>query len=184
MITKNRNNGGDRYGNSNGKADTLMGGNDKDNDREARRYVPVPPSPPPLPFVLGGLVITTLRLGQEGRQISSSPSSRNLLLLFQSISSVVSLHRRRGDDSDKSDKSDNKYDENGSNDNGRDNCDYGGLSGHDRTLRVLFRNVSLTLSSGEILSVSGSSGCGKSHLLQVLAGLCPNFYDDGGGGEG
>ena len=184
MITKNRKNGGDSYGNGDGEADALMGKNDKDDDGEARRYVPVPPSSPPLPFVSGGPVTTTLRSVQGGRQNLSSPSSRNLLLLVQSIGSVVCLHRCRGNKSDESNKSDDKYDENDNNGDDRDNYDGSGRSGHDRTLRVLFRNVSLTLSSGEILSVSGSSGCGKSHLLQVLAGLCPNFYDDGGGGEG
>ena len=48
MITKN---GGNSYGNGDGEADALMGGNDKDDNGEARRYVP--PSSPPLPFVSG-----------------------------------------------------------------------------------------------------------------------------------
>ena len=120
MITKNGGNGyGDSYGNGNGEADALMGGNDKDNGGEAWRYVPVPPSPPPLPFVSGGPVITTLRLVWEEQRNSSSPSSRDLLLLVRSIGTVVSLHRRWGDESDESDKSDDKYDENNNNDDGR-----------------------------------------------------------------
>ena len=73
MITKI---GGNSYGNGNGEADALMVGNDKDDDREARRYVP--PSPPPLPFVSGGLVITTLRSGREERQNFSSLSDRSV----------------------------------------------------------------------------------------------------------
>ena len=117
-----------------------------------------------------------------------SPLSRNLLLLVRYIHSDVSLHCLRGNESnvsnesDESDKSDNEYDENDNNDDSRKNYDGSGRSGRDRTLRVLFRNVSLNLSPGEILSLSSPSGCSKSRLLRILASLCPNY--DRGGGEG
>ena len=138
ITTKN---GGDGYGNGYGEVDALMGSNDKGDGGKARRYVP--PSSPPLPFFSGGPVITTMRSGREERQKSSSPSLRNLLLLVRSTGSVVSLHRLRGNESDKS-CDDDEYDENDDDNDDRNNYDGGGRSGHDRTLHVLFCNVGLT----------------------------------------
>jgi heme exporter protein A len=40
-----------------------------------------------------------------------------------------------------------------------------------RGLRVLFENLSLRLSSGEVLELRGPNGSGKSTLLRILAGL-------------
>lgn len=41
--------------------------------------------------------------------------------------------------------------------------------------RVLFRGLSLRLTSGQALQVAGSNGIGKSSLLRILAGLAPAF---------
>ena len=41
-----------------------------------------------------------------------------------------------------------------------------------RGTRVLFRDLSFKLGSGELLWVQGQNGAGKSTLLKVLAGLC------------
>lgn len=40
---------------------------------------------------------------------------------------------------------------------------------------VALRNISVSVDSGEFVSVVGHSGCGKSTLLRVLAGLEPEF---------
>ena len=35
----------------------------------------------------------------------------------------------------------------------------------------IFRNLSVSLQEGEIISIIGPSGCGKSTLLRMIAGL-------------
>jgi NitT/TauT family transport system ATP-binding protein len=46
----------------------------------------------------------------------------------------------------------------------------GGASGKDRVLNVL-RNVSFDVRQGEIVSLIGESGCGKTTLLRIIQGL-------------
>ena len=41
--------------------------------------------------------------------------------------------------------------------------------------RTLFRNLSITLSPGEILQVEGANGAGKTTLLRILAGLSGDY---------
>src|SRR3989338_11371271 len=41
----------------------------------------------------------------------------------------------------------------------------------ERSARVLFDQLSFTLSSGELLQVIGHNGAGKSSLLRIVAGL-------------
>ncbi|WP_421693265.1 heme ABC exporter ATP-binding protein CcmA [Aestuariivirga sp.] len=56
----------------------------------------------------------------------------------------------------------------------------------ERGGRIVFRNVSLSLGSGELMQLTGPNGSGKSSLLRLIAGL--NDAQDGtitldGGGE-
>lgn len=39
--------------------------------------------------------------------------------------------------------------------------------------RVVYQDISLSIASGEILSIAGSSGCGKTTMLRAVAGLIP-----------
>ena len=41
----------------------------------------------------------------------------------------------------------------------------------ERGTRTLFRNVSFTLSAGELLRIAGANGSGKTSLLRILSGL-------------
>jgi energy-coupling factor transporter ATP-binding protein EcfA2 len=45
-----------------------------------------------------------------------------------------------------------------------------------RATEPAIRDVSLTLSPGEVLLVAGPSGCGKSTLIRAINGLIPNAY--------
>ena len=47
--------------------------------------------------------------------------------------------------------------------------------GCERDGRILFSNLSFTLSPGEILQVQGRNGAGKTTLLRILAGLSRDF---------
>ena len=48
----------------------------------------------------------------------------------------------------------------------------------DRDDRLLFSNLSFSLSPGEILQVEGRNGAGKTTLLRILAGLSSGFSGD------
>lgn len=43
---------------------------------------------------------------------------------------------------------------------------------HDKSLK----NVSLSVNAGELILLTGESGCGKTTLTRILNGLCPQFY--------
>jgi heme exporter protein A len=45
----------------------------------------------------------------------------------------------------------------------------------ERNHRILFQDLSISLSKGEVLQVEGANGAGKSTLLRVLAGLYEDF---------
>lgn len=45
--------------------------------------------------------------------------------------------------------------------------------GEDGRMRLVLRDVSLAVRSGEVAAVLGPSGCGKSTLLRILTGLIP-----------
>jgi len=47
-----------------------------------------------------------------------------------------------------------------------------------RGMRMVFRNISFSLRSGEVLLFTGPNGSGKSSLLRVLAGLLPPQQGD------
>ena len=38
------------------------------------------------------------------------------------------------------------------------------------------RDISLSVSAGEIVLCTGPSGCGKSTLIRLANGLCPHFF--------
>ena len=38
------------------------------------------------------------------------------------------------------------------------------------------RGIDLHVKKGELVLLSGSSGCGKTTLTRILNGLCPGFY--------
>ncbi len=40
---------------------------------------------------------------------------------------------------------------------------------------LLFENIYLTIANGESCSIMGRSGCGKTTLLKILAGLCTDY---------
>lgn len=50
--------------------------------------------------------------------------------------------------------------------------------GCERDGRVLFSNLSFTLSYGEILQIQGRNGAGKTTLLRILAGLSRDFQGE------
>ena len=45
-----------------------------------------------------------------------------------------------------------------------------------RATEPAIRDVSLTVSSGEVVLVAGPSGCGKSTLIRAINGLIPHAY--------
>ena len=47
-----------------------------------------------------------------------------------------------------------------------------------RNDQILFKNLSLTVKSGEILWVQGANGAGKTTLLQIIFGLLPSDSGD------
>ena len=42
--------------------------------------------------------------------------------------------------------------------------------------RGQLRGIDLHVKKGELVIISGKSGCGKTTLTRVLNGLCPSFY--------
>src|SRR5262249_33669526 len=50
--------------------------------------------------------------------------------------------------------------------------------------REALSNVSLTVSPGEIVLLTGRSGCGKTTLIRALAGLVPHFHGGRFAGRG
>lgn len=42
---------------------------------------------------------------------------------------------------------------------------------------VILKNVHLDISKGEVILLTGNSGCGKTTLLRLLTGLIPSFYE-------
>ncbi len=38
------------------------------------------------------------------------------------------------------------------------------------------KNLNLTVSPGEVVLVTGVSGCGKTTLMRLANGLCPHYY--------
>ena len=52
-----------------------------------------------------------------------------------------------------------------------------------RATEPAIRNVSLTVSAGEVLLVAGPSGCGKSTLIRAINGLIPHAYPGELGGS-
>jgi len=60
----------------------------------------------------------------------------------------------------------------------------GDLQLHEVTLclgkRVLIASLTLTISQGEVMTLMGESGCGKSSLLAYLCGTLPNAFSASG----
>ncbi len=52
-----------------------------------------------------------------------------------------------------------------------------------RATEPAIRDVSLTVSSGEVLLVAGPSGCGKSTLIRAINGLIPHAYSGRADGQ-
>ena len=51
-------------------------------------------------------------------------------------------------------------------------------AGCERDGRVLFKDLSFTLSSGQLLQVIGGNGSGKSSLLRILLGLYTDYWGE------
>ena len=39
------------------------------------------------------------------------------------------------------------------------------------------RDTSFSVGNGELIVLTGKSGCGKSALFRCINGLCPNFFE-------
>ena len=48
---------------------------------------------------------------------------------------------------------------------------------------LILKNLKMSIKKGEIVVLTGLSGCGKTTLLRLLNGLIPSFYDGDFDGE-
>ena len=39
------------------------------------------------------------------------------------------------------------------------------------------QNLSLSIKKGELVVITGKSGCGKTTVFRCMNGLCPHFYE-------
>ena len=49
--------------------------------------------------------------------------------------------------------------------------------GSSKETEYSIKDISLHISNGECVILTGESGCGKTTLTRILNGLCPNYYD-------